>query len=92
MYAKFRALLGIGRLGTTAINLINSSLAPSTYANYDSTLRNVFSFCAAEGLPPLIATHATMVRYTVCLGLLGTVEASSVQPYFSAVSKYFRDH
>jgi hypothetical protein len=33
-----------------------------------------------------------MVRYTAWLALLGTVAASSLQPYFSAVSKFFRDH
>jgi hypothetical protein len=33
-----------------------------------------------------------MVRYTAWLGLLGTVIASSMQPYFTEVNKYFRDH
>jgi hypothetical protein len=33
-----------------------------------------------------------MVGYTAWLGLLGTVAASSIQPYFSAVNKYFCDH
>jgi hypothetical protein len=33
-----------------------------------------------------------MVRYTAWLALLGTVVASSLQPYFSAVNKFFRDH
>jgi len=33
-----------------------------------------------------------MVRYTAWLALLGTVAASSLQPYFSAINKYFRDH
>jgi hypothetical protein len=33
-----------------------------------------------------------MVRYTAWLGLHGRVAASSLQPYFSAVNKFFRDH
>jgi hypothetical protein len=33
-----------------------------------------------------------MVRYTAWLALLGTIAASSLQPYFSAVNKFFRDH
>jgi hypothetical protein len=33
-----------------------------------------------------------MVRYTAWLALLGTVAAGSLQPYFSAVDKFFRDH
>jgi hypothetical protein len=89
---KFRALLGTDRLGTVTISLLRNSLAPSTYANYDCALRHFFSFCAAEGPTPLNATLTTMVRYTAWLGMLGTVAASSMQPYFSAVNKYFCDH
>jgi hypothetical protein len=33
-----------------------------------------------------------MVFYTAWLALLGTVAAGSLQPYFSAVNKFFRDH
>jgi hypothetical protein len=33
-----------------------------------------------------------MIRYTAWLGLLGTVAAGSLQPYFFAVNKFFRDH
>jgi hypothetical protein len=81
---KFRALLNTDYLGTTAISLLSSSLAPSTYAKYDIALSHYFSLCAAEGLPPLQATAANMaVRYTAWLGLLDTVDANSMQPYFS---------
>jgi hypothetical protein len=64
MTTKFRALLGTDRLGDTAISLLSNSLAPSTYANHDNAPRHYFAFCAAEGVPPLTATLATMVRYT----------------------------
>jgi hypothetical protein len=33
-----------------------------------------------------------MGRYTALLAVLGTVVATSMQPYFSAVNKFFRDH
>jgi hypothetical protein len=33
-----------------------------------------------------------MICYTAWLGLLGIVAASSLQPYYSAVNKFFRDH
>jgi hypothetical protein len=92
MTNKFQDLLGTDALGTTAIDLQRSSLAPATYVNCDKTLRHFFAFCAKEGLPPLHVTHATMVRYTAWLGLLGTVVAGSLQPYFLAINKYFRDH
>jgi hypothetical protein len=49
-------------------------------------------FCTEENIAPLHATPATMVRYTAWLALQGTVAASSLQPYFSAVNKIFRDY
>jgi hypothetical protein len=93
MPTKLRDLLGTDPLGTVAIGLLNSSLAPSTYANYDNALRQYLTFCAAERVPPLHATPTTVVRYTAWLGLHGTLAAGSMQrPYFSAVNKYPRDH
>jgi hypothetical protein len=69
--------------------MLSNSLAPSTYANYDSALRQFSIFCIEENIQ---ATPATMVRYTAWLALHNTVAASSLQPYFSAVNKFFRDH
>jgi hypothetical protein len=92
MATRFRGLLGRDHLGTTAISLLRSSLAPSTYSNYDSALRPNCAFCDAVGRPPLHATRATMVRYTTRHGLRGTVVVSSMPPCFSAINKYFRDH
>jgi hypothetical protein len=43
MVTKYRDLLVTDRLGTTAISLLSSSLAPSTYASYDSALRQYFA-------------------------------------------------
>lgn len=88
----FHNLLGSDKLGATAVALLRSSLAPSTYSSYGSALRQFFIFCTEENIAPLQATPATMVRYTAWLALLGTVAASSLQPYFSAVNKFFRDH
>jgi hypothetical protein len=72
--------------------MLSNSLAPSSYANYDSAMRQFFAFCSEEGISPLQATPGSMVRYTAWLGLLGTVAASPLQPYYSAVNKFFRDH
>jgi hypothetical protein len=55
-------------------------------------MRQFFTFCTEEGIAPLHATPAFMVRYTAWLGVLGTMAASSLQPYYSAVNKFFRDH
>jgi hypothetical protein len=72
--------------------MLSNSLAPSTYANYDSALRQFFAFCTEKNIAPLQATPASMIRYTAWLAMLGTVAASSLHPYFSAVNKFFRDH
>jgi hypothetical protein len=88
----FLYLLGTDTLGVTAISLLSNSLAPSTYASYDSAWSHFVAFCTKENLPPLKATPSTMVRYTAWLGLLSIVAANSMQPHFSAVNKYFRDH
>jgi hypothetical protein len=48
----YRSLLGTDTLGVTAVNLLSNSLAPFTYANYDSTLRQVFAFCTEENIAP----------------------------------------
>jgi hypothetical protein len=88
----FRDLLDTEKLGVTAVALLSNSLAPSTYANYDSALKQFLIFCTHENIAPLLATPATMVRYTAWLALHGTVAANSLQPYFSAVNKFFRDH
>jgi site-specific recombinase XerD len=92
MAETFQDLLGSDKLGVTAVILLSNSLAPSTYASYHSAIRQFFIFCAEENINPLHATPATMVRYTAWLAQLGTVAASSLQPYFSAVNKLFRDH
>jgi hypothetical protein len=64
MATTFRNLLGSDHLDTTAIGLLSGSLASSTYANYDNALRHYFAFSAEEGLTPLHATPAAIVRYT----------------------------
>jgi hypothetical protein len=43
-------------------------------------------------LTPLAATPAHMARYVKWLGQLGIVNASSLQPYFSAVNGFFKGH
>jgi site-specific recombinase XerD len=84
----FQTLLGTDRLRVTAITMLSNSLASSTYANYDSALRQFFAFCKEENISPLQATPATMLRYTAWLGMLGTLAADSLQPYFSVVNKF----
>jgi hypothetical protein len=53
----FHDLLGTDKLGVTAVALLSNSLAPSTYASYDSALRQFFLFCTKENIAPLKATR-----------------------------------
>jgi hypothetical protein len=60
----FQYLLGADKLGVTAVALLSNSLAPATYASYDSALSQSFILCTEENIAPLQATPATMVCYT----------------------------
>jgi tryptophan synthase beta subunit len=72
--------LGTDLVGTTALDLRSSSLAPTTSANYDNNiLRQFAQLCHEEGILPLQASTHSIVGYTACLGLRGTVTAASLQ-------------
>jgi hypothetical protein len=92
MTAHLRKLLGTDQVGTTALHMMSSSLAPTTYANYDSGMLQFAAFCHKEDIHPLKATAQSIVRYTAWLGLQGTVAAASLRQYYSAINKFFRDH
>jgi hypothetical protein len=64
MIAQLRKLLGTDQVGTTALNLLNNSIAPITYANYDSGMCQFAAFCHEEDIHPLQATTQSIVRYT----------------------------
>jgi hypothetical protein len=92
MTTQLRKLQGTDQIGTTALNMLRIVLAPTTYANYDSSMRQFAAFCHEEDIHPLRATTHSIVRYTAWLGLQGTVAAASLQKYYSAINKLFRDH
>jgi hypothetical protein len=84
MATRLATLVGTDFLGSTALTLLNSSLAPATYANYDILLRHLrqfFAFCNEDNIHFTESTPATMVRYTAWLGLQGFVAAGSLLPY-----------
>jgi hypothetical protein len=85
-------IFGSDALCATTLTLLAASWAPSTAATYGSTIRRYFDFCAEQQLAPLAATPAHMARYVAWLGQLGTIKASSLQPYMSAVNGFFKDH
>eukprot|EP00873_Tetraselmis_striata_P005983 jgi/Tetstr1/426247/TSEL_016567.t1 len=55
-------------------------------------MKQYFRFCEEERRPALAADPGTMARYVTWLGNLGTIKASSLQPYMSAVNNFFKDH
>jgi hypothetical protein len=52
MTIQLRKLLGTDHVGTTALHLLSSSLAPTTYANYDGGKRLFAAFCQEEDIHP----------------------------------------
>jgi hypothetical protein len=86
------ALVGTDDLGDLVLDLLTGSLAPTTYNNYGTGMRRFTVFCKEEGITPLEATAADMLRFTIWLARAGTIAANNLQPYFSAINKFFRDH
>jgi site-specific recombinase XerD len=72
--------------------LLSAAWAPSTATIYGITIRRDFDFCEEHRLAPLTATPAHMARYVAWLGQIGTIKASSLQPYLSAVNVFFKNH
>eukprot|EP00873_Tetraselmis_striata_P036590 jgi/Tetstr1/456854/TSEL_043526.t1 len=55
-------------------------------------MKQYFRFCEEEKRPALAADPGTWARYVTRLGNQGTIKASSLQPYLSAVNHFFKDH
>jgi hypothetical protein len=87
------ALVGTDDMGDLVLDLLTGSLAPNTtYNNYITGMRRFTDFCDEEGITPLHANAADMLRFTPCLARARTVAATSLQPFFSAINKKIRDH
>jgi hypothetical protein len=85
-------VVGTDDPGGLVLDLPTGSLAPTTYNNYGTGMRRFTVFCSEEEITPLEATAADMLRFTAWLARAGTVAAKSLQPYFSTINKFFRDH
>jgi hypothetical protein len=55
-------------------------------------MRRFTVFGDEEGITPLQASVAYMLRCIAWLTRVGTVATGSLQPYFSAINKFVRDH
>jgi hypothetical protein len=72
--------------------ILYATRAHNTVATYGNTIRGYFDFCDEHWLTPLDATLAHMARCVAWPGQLGTIKASSLQPYMFAVNGFFKDH
>jgi hypothetical protein len=64
MTTRLRKQLGTDQIGTTALHMMKSSLAPTTHSNYNNGMRQFAVLCHEENIHPLQATTQSVVRYT----------------------------
>jgi site-specific recombinase XerD len=92
MRPYMQRLLGTDRLEAKTLELLTAAWAKITSDTYCNAIKPDFQFCEEQGLPPLAATTATMARYITWIGERGTIKATSLQPYLSAVNGFVKDH
>ena len=85
-------VLGRDEWGKITIALLQSALQQGTYDKYGSILRSFFKFCEVFYIDPLSATSVDIARYLAWLGKRGTIAATSLQFYLSAINRYLQDH
>jgi hypothetical protein len=78
--------------GMTGVRLLASRLEESTLAAYGRHWQAFVDYCSSEALDSLPATSRTVLFYLGHLAEKGTVAASSLQPYLSAINGAHRDH
>jgi hypothetical protein len=66
-------------------------LGPHNLPQLEHRNVTIHSFGDEEGITPLYATSADMLRFTEWLARARTVAACSHQPYFSTINKFFCD-
>jgi hypothetical protein len=78
MRNRFGALVGTDDLSDLMLDLLTCSLAPAIYNNYSTGMRRFTIFCDKEGITPLHAIAAAMLRFTTWLARVGTVAANNL--------------
>jgi site-specific recombinase XerD len=92
MRPYMQRLLGTDSLGAKTLELLTAAWAKSTSDTYCTAIKPCLQLCEEQGLPPLAVTFTTMARYITWIGERGTIKATGMQPYLSAVNGFFRDH
>jgi hypothetical protein len=84
-------VLGSDVLGAQTLSLLATTWAPSTSATYGSFAQRYFELCKYHQLSPLACSPATIAICVTWFGNHGTIKASSLQPYLSAVNSFCKD-
>ncbi|KAK3259929.1 hypothetical protein CYMTET_31091 [Cymbomonas tetramitiformis] len=88
---RWRGELGDSSLTELAVQMQGAALGDKTVGNYRPKARAFMAFCEAEGRQWLPATGATVRLYIAHMLDKGTVQASNMQPYLSAINNYHED-
>ncbi|KAK3289450.1 hypothetical protein CYMTET_3129 [Cymbomonas tetramitiformis] len=88
---RWRGELGDSSLTELAVQMQGAALGGKTVGNYRPKARAFMAFCEAEGRQWLPATGATVRLYIAHMLDKGTVQASNMQPYLSAINNYHED-
>ena len=91
-FARLASEVGAWRGGGTAMRLAASAREDSTTEGYARHWREFEGWCDEEGLDPLPATPQMIFAYVGALAEKGTIAASSLQPYLSAINSYHADY
>jgi hypothetical protein len=92
MKAYMTKILGPYVLDVKTLALLSEEWALNISSRYGNPIRRYFAFCDEHWLAPLAATPAHIGRYVAWLGQLGSIKASCVEPYLSAVNGFVNDH
>lgn len=71
--------------------MLTNAFGPSTVGNYGPKFASFAEFCVEIDRPCLPASEETVLLYIGRLLQRGTVAASSMQPYLSAINTYHED-
>ncbi|KAK3287371.1 hypothetical protein CYMTET_5118 [Cymbomonas tetramitiformis] len=88
---RWRGELGDSSLTELAVQMQGAALGDKTVGNYRPKARAFMAFCEAESRQWLPATGATVRLYIAHMLDKGTVQASNMQPYLSAIINYHED-
>jgi len=90
MEPRLREVLGDGPDADTALRLLARG-APNTLNSYDSKWAQFQAYCDSQGRVSLPADPATCALYVAHIANKGTVRATSLQPYLSAINRVHKD-